>query len=87
MGIGHLFIVHCEGTYGDFGDRVDGASRMIAWAQKLTDEDLQGKVSPSIIMFNEDIEHWDNRHTVIYVPVNRKDHPLDNKVADSFIDD
>jgi len=40
-------------------DRIYGAHRFIGWIQKLTPEDLQGKVPPKAVVHKDDFQHWD----------------------------
>lgn len=61
MHIGYLWVLHCEGSYAGFKDRVYGGSKMILWAQRLSEEDLQGQVRPSVMMANRDISEWDQK--------------------------
>lgn len=64
MHLGFMRILNsAEPSYGDLGDRIWGAVNMTEHLEKLTDEDLQGKVRPSILISERDYcRYWDDRY-------------------------
>jgi hypothetical protein len=58
--LGYLHTVHIEGHSGDLGDSLECGGIVSNRMFRLTPEDLKGKVPPSVIVTNENIEHWDH---------------------------
>lgn len=59
MVLGFLHVWHVEGSYPDLGDRIECASIIINRVERLTAEKLDGKVKPSFLFIDKDIEHFD----------------------------
>ena len=63
MHLGHLRILNsADPSWGDLGDRIWGAVDMSKYLEGITDEELQGKVRPSIVITDDDyLKYWDDR--------------------------
>lgn len=59
MVLGFLHVWHVEGSYPDLGDRIECASIIINRVEGLTADELDGKVKPSFLFSDKDIEHFD----------------------------
>lgn len=59
MVLGFLHVWHVEGSYPDLGDRIECASIIINRVERLTSEELDGRVKPSFLFIDQDIEHFD----------------------------
>lgn len=55
MCFGKLRVMFCEWTCPDYGDTMYGATDIIKWNKELTPEELQGKIAPTLLL-------WDNEH-------------------------
>jgi len=52
-----------DGIFGDLGDRICGAMEMSRYIEGMTEEKLQGKVRPTILIQDEDyLKYWDDRN-------------------------
>jgi hypothetical protein len=58
--LGYQHTVHVEGHSGGFNDRIECGGIVSNRMFRLTPEELNGKVPPSVIVTNEDIKHWDH---------------------------
>lgn len=69
VGMNHVH--HIEGSSSDLGDRLECGGIVTNWMKNLTHEELEGKVPPTVILPDENLEHWNHvRGYVGYPPEN-----------------
>lgn len=57
--LGFLHTSHIEGHYGDLGDRLECGGIVANRMSKLTPEQLDGKIPPTVLVADRDLEDWD----------------------------
>jgi hypothetical protein len=58
MRIGYLRILFVEWNFPDYGDTMYGCGQMAEWVEKLTLEELEGKVPPTLCLNERHKESW-----------------------------
>lgn len=58
--LGYLHTKHVEGHSGGLNDRLECGGIVANRMSRLTPEDLQGKVPPTVIIINRDMKHYEH---------------------------
>ena len=60
MKLGYLRVLFVEYTYPDYADTMYGCEKMVEWINELTEEELEGKVKPTLCLREFDNEYWND---------------------------